>query len=306
MALNSKLWIDNFRSNTFEEFEEYAAPYIGHSSISNYWDIFSKGFTILENAVSHEAIDKYLADLSRELQDPATNMLATSKGDRRPQPFRNLDPSIPRTKILDTHWLLSNSSLNVCLADPVFEFIFNIFQDRVVPFQSLHFEVGSTQEVHQDPAYVVISKHPNHFLASWIALEDIQAGSGELVYYPKSHKYDNFLYGINKDRKHWDSSVDGHEIHDHHLFWLHQQAQEKGLQLEKFNPKKGDVLIWHSDLAHGGGQIMNPQMTRRSLVTHYTRGSDIPYYLRNCTDDERQQKIVLIDENKAMSSMYYN
>ena len=304
MVLNSQLWIDNTNSKSSEEFQEYASPYIGNASVSPYWDLVTNGFTILENAVSHDVIDNYLENLRLELRDPATKILASCGRD--PQPFNEMDPSIPLTKILDTHWILSNSALQVCLSDPIAQFLRNIFQCPIMPFQSLHFEVGSTQAVHQDPAYVVINKYPNHFLATWVALEDIEPGSGELVYYPKSHNYGNFLYGPKKDRKYWDPSVDGKDIHDHHLFWLHQQAQKNGLELKKFNPKKGDVLIWHSDLAHGGGKIENKNATRRSLVTHYTRSIDTPYYLRNCTDLEREQKIVRIDSDKAICSMYYN
>jgi len=35
---------------------------------------------------------------------------------------------------------------------------------------------------------------PVELLASWNALEDIQPGSGELVYYPKSHLFPEFLF----------------------------------------------------------------------------------------------------------------
>jgi hypothetical protein len=33
--------------------------------------------------------------------------------------------------------------------------------------------------------------------------------------------------------------------------------------------KKGDVLIWHADLMHGGAPIEDPKRTRKSLVAHF-------------------------------------
>jgi hypothetical protein len=48
-----------------------------------------------------------------------------------------------------------------------------------------------------------------------------------------------------------------------------KQCEEQGLATEYFMAKKGDVLIWHADLMHGGAKIDNPAFTRKSLVCHY-------------------------------------
>jgi ectoine hydroxylase-related dioxygenase (phytanoyl-CoA dioxygenase family) len=44
---------------------------------------------------------------------------------------------------------------------------------------------------------------------------------------------------------------------------------EHDLQLKKFLPKKGDMLIWHANLLHGGSPITKPNKTRKSMVAHY-------------------------------------
>jgi ectoine hydroxylase-related dioxygenase (phytanoyl-CoA dioxygenase family) len=46
-------------------------------------------------------------------------------------------------------------------------------------------------------------------------------------------------------------------------------CEERGLKTEKFMAKKGDVLIWHADLMHGGARIQDPRQTRKSLVAHF-------------------------------------
>ena len=38
---------------------------------------------------------------------------------------------------------------------------------------------------------------------------------------------------------------------------------------EKFIARKGDVLLWHGMLAHGGGTVKNQSLTRKSFVVHY-------------------------------------
>lgn len=41
---------------------------------------------------------------------------------------------------------------------------------------TLHFEVGSTQAIHRDTAYVVVKDEPLKLVASWIALADVTPG----------------------------------------------------------------------------------------------------------------------------------
>jgi hypothetical protein len=50
---------------------------------------------------------------------------------------------------------------------------------------------------------------------------------------------------------------------------IHEMCAERGLKTERFMAKKGDVLIWHADLMHGGAKIEDPERTRKSLVAHF-------------------------------------
>ena len=306
MTLNSELWIDSpdlFGCTSIDSFVEACATHCEAYGVnpSTLWDFFINGYAIIDNAVPLELIDAYLARIGQIREQSPSDVLASCGRD--PMPLSELDPAKPLTKILDTHWIAQEANPLV-FSDKIRNFIACLLDEELLAFQSLHFEVGSTQAVHQDPAYVVIAGRPNHFAASWIALEDIGIGSGELVYYPKSHRFDNFLYGLQKNRKHWDPAIDGNEIHDHHLFWLHEEAQRKGLTLSRFAPRKGDALIWHSDLAHGGGEITQKNVTRRSLVTHYTRISDTPYYFRD-TIGWRSSRVMTFPGWGHKCSMYY-
>jgi ectoine hydroxylase-related dioxygenase (phytanoyl-CoA dioxygenase family) len=47
---------------------------------------------------------------------------------------------------------------------------------------------------------------------------------------------------------------------------------------EELIAKKGDVLIWHANLIHGGAPIRNKALTRKSMVVHYYASDVIKYH----------------------------
>lgn len=259
-------------------------------------DFYRDGFLVLENAVSEAAIEAYLGDFDRAAQSEHSIMVSYG---RDVFPIAGQDLRKPLLKVLDTHVKIP-SALDLALAPDIVEVLRILFEGTPLAFQSLHFEVGSTQAIHQDTAYVVVDR-PRRIAAAWIALEDIKPGTGELIYYPGSHRLGEFLYPGNK--KHWNPATDGEDVHNDHLRWLHETAKAKDVALASFLPKKGDVLIWHADLAHGGSEILDMSATRRSLVVHYTPSVATPHYF-NHIPAERRKKVAVHDG--YISSMYYD
>jgi ectoine hydroxylase-related dioxygenase (phytanoyl-CoA dioxygenase family) len=147
-------------------------------------------------------------------------------------------------------------------------FLKAVFNDQVAVYQSLIFRYGSQQDTHQDFPWVTPTI-PSHLAASWIALEDVHPDSGPLYYYPGSHKVKKFNFGNGILYK-YGESVFGPKLFSKYLDW---RCKGEGLVKETLLIKKGDVLIWHSALAHGGHRINNSKLTRKSLVCHYTTTS---------------------------------
>jgi phytanoyl-CoA hydroxylase len=260
------------------------------------------GYVILENAVPHEKIDRYLADFqqaTRQKGPVLASVPAMGPQDKGIVPLHRADVNAPLTKALDTYHHLE-SAHEIIFAERIQEFLLAVFQEDLLAFQGLHFEKGSTQAVHQDTAYVVLSD-PMRLCASWVALEDVIPGSGELIYYPGSHRLPDWLY--SGKYKHFNYKRDLHAEHMAHLESLHVRSKEQGLQLQSFLPKKGDALIWAADLAHGGSPITDPHRSRRSLVTHYTSGSTAPHYLRYLPFYRRKGRQVL--PGCYCNSLYY-
>jgi phytanoyl-CoA hydroxylase len=51
-----------------------------------------------------------------------------------------------------------------------------------------------------------------------------------------------------------------------------------GLKKEIWRPKKGDLMIWHANLFHGGEPQANKTKTRKSMVLHYFKKGVICYH----------------------------
>ncbi|HND86906.1 MAG TPA: phytanoyl-CoA dioxygenase family protein [Saprospiraceae bacterium] len=145
----------------------------------------------------------------------------------------------------------------------------------VIPFQSMNFTMGSEQRAHSDLIHMT-TEPPGYLIAAWIALEDCPADAGPLFYYPGSHRLDfvgtehyesgntTFLIGTDSNRRYEDK--------------IEHLIQEHGLQPQMFTPRRGDVLIWHANLLHGGSRISRPGATRRSMVCHYFAEGVICYH----------------------------
>ena len=131
---------------------------------------------------------------------------------------------------------------------------------------SLTFEYGSQQPCHFD-TFFMPPPVENKLIASWIALDDVNSENGPLIYYPGSHKIppyifeDGTLVRTDKERPLCEK-------------YIYDEIEKRKLKRGEFHAKKGDVLIWHAQLFHGGEAIKNNKLTRKSFVTHYFRKED--------------------------------
>lgn len=145
----------------------------------------------------------------------------------------------------------------------------------VVPFQTINFFRGSEQHTHSD--FIHMTTEPKGFLmAAWIALEDIGEGQGPLHYYPGSHK---LPYVFGEDFEHSSNAWKvGDDLYGNFEKKIASEVEEHQLKKEIFHAKKGDVLLWHANLLHGGEEVTIPDSTRKSLVIHYFCEGDVLCY----------------------------
>lgn len=173
-------------------------------------------------------------------------------------------------KVLDLH-LHSPAAAAVLTSPRLVRWLHLLLGPEVTAFQSLVFERGTQQGLHRDTNFVGLTP-PWQMVAVWIALEDIEPGSGELEYYLGSHRLADYTFG---DGSHF--LADG-SIPDDYSEHFEVAAEAAGLERARFRPRRGDALIWHAGLVHGGSAIERPAASRRSLVTHFSPTGAVPAY----------------------------
>ena len=264
------LWLDQTNAEDLiagrEELGRITPEEAGHL---RHW--VEKGYVILRQAIAPEIVDKAAEALHQAYAGdvPGLKFECPKVGGYNPVAW---DPAVQDNpaKALDLHWL-SSEIRGLIFAEPVRHFLELIFERRALATQSLTFLRGSAQGYHQDTLYVPYSL-PTQFAASWIALEDVQPGGGELTYYTGSHRIPEMLFG-GRFKTLWDAQrmLRRNSLREEMSDYsdrLARNSEDAGLSAEKFMARKGDVLLWHADLAHGGLPISG-SLTRSSVVTHY-------------------------------------
>jgi phytanoyl-CoA hydroxylase len=265
-------WTD--RANALDTAQQMLADgritYDEHVTLSHF---ILEGYAVIRKAVSDELISGVHGALDKVFSgETPRNMSYWGPDGHHNEPAREENMMQGEAKLLDLHWV-SEAAQNAIFAPKVRRFLELVFGEPGLAFQSLYFKRGSEQGIHQDTAFVPVADAPLNFVASWIALEDVQQGTGELLYVPRSHRLPDlqFLNGSKKCTPQ-DPAIKSYTR------LVKENYEQFGLQPRRFLPFKGDVLFWAADLCHGGAPITSKHSTRRSLVTHYCPASRRPEY----------------------------
>lgn len=155
-----------------------------------------------------------------------------------------------------------NSAVRSIALDRRVEYALRVlFGRKPRPFQTLNFPVGTEQKTHSDTIH--FNSQPSGFMAgAWVALEDVDENNGALTYYPGSHTLPEVTMqdvGVPPSYAHYPE----------YERFIQAMVEEKGLLPVRGVLKKGQVLIWHANLLHGGGSHPDKSRSRHSQVTHY-------------------------------------
>ena len=229
-----------------------------------------EGIVAFPQLIPHALIDAFRADLDELFEDRArhgTRVLLEVHGIKPISETTLEQLRHKHARVTDFH-NQSVAAKKIILHPGIVEFAEHVFRDKVVAMQTIAFWRGSEQKTHKDYAYVV-SEIPSHLCATWIALEDVDADAGPLEYFPGSHRLSPKFDWGNGMFATTESSRSESDFRDH----LEAECAKRGIAPRSFVPRKGDVLFWHGALAHRGGAVRNPSLTRLSLVAHYSSAS---------------------------------
>ena len=227
------------------------SEYAGH-----FHHFLEKGFIVLDGFVDPRVCDQIVADIEKCLAKGIFRY--GHKGQRIEHLFKH-------SKATHDLW-----------TDPLaIRILSAIFDDVAVPCQTLNFLHGSQQDVHQDTIH--LTPYPAGYMCGvWVALEDIHPDAGPLEVYPGSHRLPPLYAAVAGMRKVRDD--DWSEFPELFTPRLKRMLAEAEIEPLYYTPKRGAVLIWHENLAHGGSPRKNDNLTRKSMVSHYFAKGGLAFY----------------------------
>jgi hypothetical protein len=231
-------------------------------------DFDSSGFAVLPGFYAPEQIDAVVDLIAERKLDRPMNVTVDLLDTGERSLLGLLTPqeiAVRRMKINDLY-LDMPCVRELALSERIAAVLQELLGHSPALCNSLYFEKGSQQPTHADSIYMTPTT-PDHLIAIWVALEDAHADAGQLEYYPGSHKIEQMIF--SNGTRHFVPS----EMPNWHAY-MDAEIERRGLEKKTFSAKNGDVLVWHSNLLHGGGPIADPSRTRKSLVFHYFSADD--------------------------------
>lgn len=213
------------------------------------------GYLILRNFIPHELIDAYVARYERD------------NGKDAPIGYKTGTPYMQVDEIKD-----------LSLYAPLMEILNGLIGEPMGMSLNLCNWISTERNWHQDD-YLNPPEVNGHYLACWFALDDIHPDSGIFEFVPGSHKWP--VMRGEKVRAllepHEAANPDWPRIAERFLdkvfenYMTDVEIESMPVNIQSWtDAKKGDVLIWHSWLAHRGSKPKNPNLLRKSLITHYS------------------------------------
>lgn len=209
--------------------------------------------------------------LSDTTWSDATRDVEVFKARNRSVASRASDPAGRLSRVVNLHLAVpslasvfsDNDALAVCDA---------FFEAETALYTSLYFERGSEQDLHRDSP-LFVTRPAGRYLGVWAALEDIDRDNGPLMVVPGSHALPELDVEAMATELYGDAS-EAPAISD--IGWetyqsaVRAQTLERSLEAVEVHVSRGDVIIWHPSLFHGGAPHRTDARTRRSLVMHVT------------------------------------
>jgi ectoine hydroxylase-related dioxygenase (phytanoyl-CoA dioxygenase family) len=250
-----------------------SAESLNNAELQQFRDFRRDGYVWLRQVVDPSLIDAVERDISRLWRD-RPNMLTQSAGEA-PRQVRTVEDErayrARSARYLDFH-NLSEATAAILCHPVVVRFVRRYLGEPIAGMQTLLFENGTQQRAHQDYPYVH-SLRPAALAGAWVALEKVSENAGPLFYFAGSHRA---VRPYAFDGGSVLAEGDGEHIRLYERY-LEETCAGLGLRRETLLAERGDVLIWHSALVHGGSARKDLTLTRRSLVSHYTTQAAYPF-----------------------------
>lgn len=214
-------------------------------------ELKNNGITIIKNFIPNDLCDKIISDYYSFINKSDPSKIIYTDNNKH-------------SRLYNLH-IESLNVMNLLLSDKLMDLLDTYFNKKTALNSCIYFEEGSQQCIHRDTPYFWSNPNEGEFVGVWFALEDSNINNGKLEYYTHGHK-------IKLDPIEFSNNYISEPTYK--LFEIYGKDIEnlcKINNLSKESPdiSKGDIIIWHADLPHGGSIINDNSLTRHSLVAHY-------------------------------------
>jgi len=164
---------------------------------------------------------------------------------------------------------------DICLYRPMMDIMKDLIGYEMMLHLNLTGWVSTERQWHQDD-YLNPSFVNSHYIAVWLALDDIHPDSGPFQYVAGSNRWPLIrqekvfkimkdLQGIRPEDPAWPSRTQD---------WVAdacaEEIKRKDATVTAHLPKRGDVLFWSGRLIHQGSKPNTAGKERKALITHYS------------------------------------
>jgi hypothetical protein len=220
-----------------------------------YWA--ANGYVILHTLIENQILKEVWSAYEKAIRAGKIKLQQEPAAENDPYPGRFLNP---HKKAGDFCRILKHPGL--------LRWIRVLMGREPKPLQTIASHKGSQQAAHSDSIHM--TTYPLGYLAAaWIAFEDIHPDSGPLLFYPGSHK---LPYVFSKDAGITESDFKNEGYGSYQARYeplIRRTIEKNNLEPHYFLAKRGDVLVWHANLIHGGSARKDMLLSRRAVVCHF-------------------------------------
>ena len=254
------------------------------------------GWLIMPAAIEPDLIDKFAADVRNHHKHPGKFLTTDHRNNKSMLKLSGGTPD--RFESLFDLYVNLSSARAVCFHPRLSRFLSLVLGTKPVASQQLLFQRSNGRRAHQDTSVVAV-EDPMLLVASWIALEDVIEGSGELCFYDRSHRLPHYLFHDGTKRMNF--AQDDQKLYTSEL---EAACHREGMEYQRFLAKKGDVFFSTADLGHlSHTRTMADDTSRLSCVTHYHPTDTSPFWFRFHPD---RRHITDFGDRGTYVSMHYD
>ena len=209
------------------------------------------GYLTIDLELTDEFVDTLLADVKSELETLKTQNDNYHYSDS-PRVFEA--------------WKTIPNVLSLAKHPKIIDTLSLLYDRTPIPFQTINFLKGSNQPLHQDSIHFY-TQPQRWMVGTWTALQDMTNDCGPLNMVPGSHKWPHYNFqNLNLPVVEYGNQFDNYAEYENFLVQL---CKSMGGNKKQWLGKKGNCIIWASNLLHGGAPITNSNSTRYAQATHF-------------------------------------